>query len=737
MNDELPALLVDPPWEREARAAAEATAAARAKKVPMVIGLMPPAERLVVWKPGERERWLREGEGNHSSFWLYSAGPRYDVLEAEGWPGVVRAYEDGKLRYGPTQSAVFSRGPEELVRPLLARWHPVFTGSGAHRLLEPVAARFEVDALDIVLRNAKSSAYDCGPALLPFLDTEVARLMADWLVRLRSVQSLTRDWFSRHGLAVVPYLVPDALGKTRVPREKATAAVSLIATTHGSAKVVAAARQFGDEAAAGVSRILDGETARVVASGSVEKPAKPLKLPWLQRDRLPKVRLRDGRALPADAVENLLGALTLARGWVYTVETQGYPGLRETLEQCEPTSLAAFGWALFDNWVSAGMPRRNGWVIDQFLWLADDESVRKLGALLTHWPGANTDKHAAAVLGSIGTDTALLQLHRITQRAKAPGLRRDAEERLSRAARSRGLTSEELADRLVPDLGLDADGLLDLDYGPRRFTVGFDENLLPFVVDEKGTPRKALPKPGVHDDQRVAPVAYQRFTELKKQARGVAGDQIRRLEQAMVTGRRWSASEFEQFLLAHPLLRHIVRRLVWTTGDAFFRVAEDFTLADIEDAVITLPDSARVGIAHPVELGDAVSDWSEVFADYQLAQPFRQLSRPVYALTPTELETGRIDRFTDTTVPVGALLGLARRGWERGPAEDNGIQHSINRRVSDRLQLVVELDPGIAAGGVDIFPEQKLRDIYFTARTLEGLDAVIASELLADLASLT
>ncbi|MGW5159328.1 DUF4132 domain-containing protein [Nonomuraea wenchangensis] len=45
--------------------------------------------------------------------------------------------------------------------------------------------------------------------------------------------------------------------------------------------------------------------------------------------------------------------------------------------------------------------------------------------------------------------------------------------------------------------------------------------------------------------------------------RSVAGDAIHRLEQATVNRRRWSAGDFGRLLVGHPLLWHIVRRLVW------------------------------------------------------------------------------------------------------------------------------------------------------------------------------
>ncbi|KJS51024.1 hypothetical protein VM98_39430, partial [Streptomyces rubellomurinus subsp. indigoferus] len=87
------------------------------------------------------------------------------------------------------------------------------------------------------------------------------------------------------------------------------------------------------------------------------------------------------------------------------------------------------------------------------------------------------------------------------------------------------------------------------------------------------------------DDAELAPAERKRFAALKKDVRTVAGDQIRRLEDAMVSGRSWTAEEFAQLFVGHPLLWHLVRRLVWLAeadGTATaFRVAEDRTLADV------------------------------------------------------------------------------------------------------------------------------------------------------------
>ncbi|WP_330179526.1 DUF4132 domain-containing protein [Nocardia sp. NBC_01503] len=729
MGESSPQLFADPLWERQGRAHAAAAAAERAREVPLVSGLMVPQERRMVWESGERQRWLAQAGQ------LYSGHPGR-VLDAQGWATVVQSYREGGLRYSPTQGHMFGNAPEELVRPLLGEWRPDFRGNGVLRYLQVLVARFEFEALPTVFHSAKTNSYEVGPALLPVLDIEVARLMADWLVRLRSMRHLTRRWFSRHGLAAVPLLVPDALGKRRVPREKATAALALIASEFGAEEVAAAAEGHGAAAVAGVREILRAEPPKVVGDGPVERPVKPPKLTWLDRTRLPRVLFRDGSPLSDDAVEKLLGAFALSPGVHTYTAARPYPDLVEALEYCDRGSLARWGQAIFDCWVRAGTPPRNGWVIDQFYWTADGESTERLGAALLRWPGANSERHAARVLAELGTDTALRQLHRVSQRVKTPGLRRVAGEFLAGAARSRGLTAEELADRLVPDLGLDARGTLVLDYGARAFTVGFDETLTPFVIDAAGKPRKSLPKPAASDDSELAPAAYQRFTALKKLARGTASDQIRRLERAMVTGRDWSPADFEQYLVTPPLIRHITRRLVFTTGDLTFRVAEDRTLADIDDAAVELADTARVRIAHPLELGDTIEAWGEVFADYEITQPFRQLDRPVYELTADERASGDLSRFADVTVPVGALLGLVGRGWERGYAQDGGVQHELIRSIPEGPDLVVELDPGIYAGEAHASGDQRLIRIRFTAPPSDAIGPVLASELMADLAGL-
>jgi hypothetical protein len=417
--------------------------------------------------------------------------------------------------------------------------------------------------------------------------------------------------------------------------------------------------------------------------------------------------------------------------------------------------LAAFAWALFENWRGAGYPSNQAWAFDALRWFGDDETVRHLSPMIRLWPGENGHQRAVTgldVLADIGGGMALRHLYDISQKVRFKALKERAARRVTDIADDLGLTSEQLGDRLVPDLGLAPSGTLVLDYGPRQFTVGFDEQLKPFVTDQAGKRLKALPKPGAKDDAELAPVAHQRFSGLKKDVRTLAASQIARFELAMVTRRRWTSQEFGEYFVGHPLLRHVVRRLVWATFTddevgAPFRVAEDQTFADVSDDEYTLADDASIGIVHPLQLGEDVNAWSDLFADYEILQPFEQLGRSVYTLTDEEKAAGELTRFDGRQTPVGKVLGLERRGWQRGAPQDAGIQRWISRPLPGGGSVTVDLDPGISVGYVSEFGGiQRFRAVFLSGHRdgedhrsgreyppFGRLDALTASELLRDL----
>jgi len=341
-----------------------------------------------------------------------------------------------------------------------------------------------------------------------------------------------------------------------------------------------------------------------------------------------------------------------------------------------------------------------------------------------------------------------MHLNGIAGKVKFKALQDRAKEKIAAVAEARGFTTAELSDRLVPDLGLDERGTLALDFGPRQFFIGFDETLKPFVKDAQGVRLKDLPKPIRTDDAALSAAATDRFKQLKKDAKAIASLQVTRLEMSMVDRRRWTATDFRLFFLEHPLMRHLAARLVWGVYDAgdgltgAFRIAEDWTLADADDAQFELPADARVGLVHVIEMPVALqAAFGQILADYEILQPFKQLGRETYALTPQEQAAAKIDRYAAKTIATGSVMGLVNRGWERGDAQDGGWVGWFSKRVGDGLEVHMELDPGTVVGDVSYEPKQRIPHLVLRKagswdndglRTFASLHPILASEVLRD-----
>ncbi len=439
-----------------------------------------------------------------------------------------------------------------------------------------------------------------------------------------------------------------------------------------------------------------------------------------------------------------------------------HPLVTALREHADRRSADAFAWKLFEQWLADGGPAKAKWEMMAVGLLGTDVSALKLAPLIRVWPGES--QHPRAVLGleclrTIGTDTALMQINGIAQKVSFKGLKAKALECMEAIAQERGLTRAELEDRVVPDCGLDARGTRVFDFGPRRFTLILGPDMKPMIKDEANQRRPDLPKPNSKDDAAKAEAALAEWKLLKKQIAEVVKIQSARLEQAMVTGRRWTPEAFDLLLVRHPLMTNLTRLLVWGAYDAqghllgTFRVTEDLTFADESDETFTLPEeTAAVGIVHPLPLSDSQrSAWGEILGDYELIPPFPQIGRPLYGLEPDEAEADVITRFKGIKIPPQSLVfGLEKQGWIRGAPMDAGVFAEHIKVFPGADVTAVATYEGVPVGYMEGWEDQEIETCFFLRGTkhqtgymsharnqnvlkLAKVDPVVLSETLRDL----
>ncbi|MBS0659090.1 MAG: DUF4132 domain-containing protein [Verrucomicrobia bacterium] len=680
---------------------------------------------------------LRSPQGKpHKYDWPWNAGITCAALfglhdEMESFlarlPDGAYAGDDpyGLQRKQQTHWLVFGLASPERVRSEFERLHL--------RLLEPEQARAwlaltGVSGLDEIARGAclypqghKDPAIALAKVLLRVQAPEAA-VPALRLTRESQAAAIGMEWLQKYPLEAVLGLLTEAMngGPLAGPARdylrqlkgwgQWPAGVESLLNPEQRAWLEAECEPNEEERLPVLSLEELPESVRL-ALAAVRQP-KPTLIPVAT---LPPIRLGAGRLGPTE-VSAVLHVLKEA-------ELSARPPLcAALLEVAQRPSLDRFAWQIFAVWQSLGSPTKDKWTLGAIGQLGGDSCVLQLTPLIRAWPGES--QHQRAVLGlqclrAIGTDTALMALNGIAQKLKFKALKEKAQALMEEIAQTRGLTREQLADRIVPDCDLDARGSRVFDFGPRQFKFVLGPELKPLVRDATGKLRPDLPAPTKADEAEKAEAAVAEWKLLKKTLREVLKLQAERLEDAMISGRRWTVEEFRTLLVGHPLMINLVRQLVFAAYDEAnrpvqtFRVTEDQTLADEHDETVSAPATDSVGLVHPAHLDPAtLGAWGQILSDYEIIPPFQQLSRTICPPEAEDLQRTSLVRFKGPRIPGIVVYGMLERShWSRDvPADGGGFtQHSKFFPAANCTAFIAYT--GLAIGWYE--EPQQIEQVYF------------------------
>jgi hypothetical protein len=423
-----------------------------------------------------------------------------------------------------------------------------------------------------------------------------------------------------------------------------------------------------------------------------------------------------------------------------THKPDGFPAIIDRLKaHVQPRVLETFALDIFEQFRTSrewGVKVR--WVWALLVAVGADETALRLGEYARSLLAAKRTpraKYVVTIIAGLPNDSALVQLDRIRQVAKSPSIKQYITELLTVIAKAQKLTLEQLSDRIVPTLDLDQRGTRTFDFGPRQFRFVLTSDLKAAVIDPAGKVRTELPRANRGDDPDLAAAAHREWKKLKGLLRDSLGLQLQRLESAMIDQRWWLLAEFMRYLVEHPLMTHLTQRLVWSLLTAngqlitHFRLTSERTFSDAEDNTITLAAGSRVRLLHPLQLTESQREqWLTLLADYEIVQPFPQLSRPVYRCEPSQARDTTITRFGTFSVAAGSLIALTRSGhWHELSAYTNPAR--IARAYPGQGVLaVLEFTPGYhnySQGQIDYEAPQTLEPLRFRPLSAKKADSLL------------
>jgi len=316
-------------------------------------------------------------------------------------------------------------------------------------------------------------------------------------------------------------------------------------------------------------------------------------------------------------------------------------------------------------------------------------AVPTVNRYLKEWYGQRA-AHCRALLQMLAWvehRTATQLLLAVGSRFRTKSIQEEANVQAQALADRRGWTVAELADRTIPSAGLDENGIMMIDFGPRQFTAKLNEDLDFVLADAEGKTLKALPEPRKDDDEAKATEAKKNYSAAKKELKAVLTMQRDRLYEAMCTQRTWSFEDWNLYLNRHPIVRHHCERLIWAVvrdkkAVQLFRPLSDGSLTDVADDPVKLEAEDLIRVAHECQVTPEQSQaWRQHFKDYNVETLFDQFGRQNFKLSEENQNETDVADFQGHVLEAFKLRGRANKlGYTRGQAQDGGWFFDYHKR---------------------------------------------------------
>lgn len=416
------------------------------------------------------------------------------------------------------------------------------------------------------------------------------------------------------------------------------------------------------------------------------------------------------------------------------------PRMRDTLAQIVATGISE---PMTGEGEPVSLTRGAIWALAEWR----DAQTREL---LESIPHSGREVPANAALWSLaqpGDDESIRRMLRVSRNVRHRGLKTRAEHLLRQTAQARQETPESLADQLVPTYGLDKDGSRTWFVDGYRVVVRLTSR---GEVERVITPPDGKPVGSPPKELQDEPTgAWQEIAATTKQLKVILTEQKHRLEDAMVEGRSWPLHAWQSTIAANPVMWSLAERLVWrvrTSKAEFFAMPTDGNRSQLHTGKeIEIPADAELSLPHPLGIPpEELEGWRHCVVAAEVVQPFRQLFREVYEVTPVERQArDHSTRFAGYSVPLAQVYALTKtRGWKGklGLAGFYGAGEGWKAFPTKNVRVCLRHggdDPQLALGVIEeVFFErqetaQQTRKAW-NRIALEDVDPVVFSEAMRD-----
>lgn len=419
---------------------------------------------------------------------------------------------------------------------------------------------------------------------------------------------------------------------------------------------------------------------------------KPSLLKWLDIKTLPKIRVNNKEEYCSDEYLKLL-----ITGYYYASKTQLTEKLRKMAEILNKDDLKVCAREVLQRWIANYEESKTDCAMIFSAVYGDEALINDLINKIKEWPKAGRHGICGDALRGFalnGSKKCLLEISKLSKKAKNKGVKNGAIRAMSMYCSIHNMTTEELEDRIIPDLGFNEEFEIYYDYGKRKFKARLNQNLELEIYDEKDKKIKNLPAANKNDDEEKVKKAKANLKELKKDLKDTISIQTIRLTEAMINNKKWSVKEYKEVFIENLIMNLFAYSQIFGVYEKkedgcklinTFKYMNDGTYSDKNEEefdINTLSlEKNLIGIVHPIELcNEEIKLWENIIDDYEIVQPICQIYRNVYKVHEENMNLFYVNKFENQLINGLTLVNkLKSMGWSRGEIGDNACYNYLEK----------------------------------------------------------
>ncbi|MGH3331795.1 MAG: DUF4132 domain-containing protein [Nocardioidaceae bacterium] len=564
-----------------------------------------------------------------------------------------------------------------------------------------VETRYAGGPREIVISTLARRKMSWEPAEIRWIVQQILVIRGGWHGGIMSMVRIVRDAAERFDPSEVEEVRPD-LERLLVWLESATWIYDTERATHARRVREALATGTAETTASLPPHILDdrdpfGPAARAALATEVDASVAARALIHLSRFgtgvRPATAWRRAGEALVGETP----AALDAARTVLSTLAT---------LPENRPLDASAWYQPVFITDDSVAVARGAAWLLASNAPSPSDVALLRdvglncgigsggTGGMSRCGPVANS---VVAALGHLSDERivndVVAALTVLRDRIQNKTIRKGIDKTLEDVAAGAGISRGQLLERSVPDLGLDSDSRLERRAGEHtavcRVVTAGGVAKLETRWRKDGSDKLAASVPAAVKEHH--PDVVSELRTLAKEVKKLAATQRARVESLMADEREWTGADWTAYYVDHPVVSLTARGLLWQVADAeggwhsgVPERPDGWVLRSYDGTAHPVTDTDRIRLWHPArETLTDVAAWREHLTDQEVRQPFKQVFREIYLLTPAEGVTDTYsNRFAGHILQYRQAGALMRtRGWNGNHLGywDGGYQGQASR----------------------------------------------------------